>query len=95
MLTKKTKGGLIILVVYVDDILLTSSDDTGIRATKIYLQEYLNICDFGSPRYFVVIEFVHQDMKLALTQLKYALNMLQEMGLLGCKWRTSPMEAFL
>ena len=38
VLTKKTKGGLVILAVYVDDIILTGSDDTGILATKTYLQ---------------------------------------------------------
>ena len=38
VLTKKTKGGLVILVVYVDDIILIGSDDIGILATKTYLQ---------------------------------------------------------
>ena len=49
MLTKKTKGGLVILVVYVDDIILTGSDDTSILATKTYLQQHLSIRDLGSP----------------------------------------------
>ena len=93
VLTKKTKGGLVILAVYVDDIILTRSDDTGILATKTYLQQHLSICDLGSPRYFLGIEFAHQDRKLALTQRKYALDMLEETGLLGCKPETSPMEA--
>ena len=63
MLTKKTKGHLIILLVYVDDILLTSNDDTSIHATKIYLQQHLIICDLGSLRYFLGNEFMHQDRK--------------------------------
>ena len=67
VLTKKTKGSLIILVVYVDDILLTSSDDMGILTTKTYLQQNLNIHVLGSPRYYLGIEFAHQDRKLALT----------------------------
>ena len=93
MLTKKTKGGLVILVVYVDDIILTRSDDTGILAKKTYLQQHLSIRDLGSPRYFLGIEFAHQDGKLALTQRKYALDMLKETRLLGCKPETSPTEA--
>ena len=67
MLTKKTKGGLFILVVYVDDIILNGSDDTGILATKTYLLQHLSFCDLGSPKYFLGIEFSHQDGKLALT----------------------------
>ena len=93
MLTKKTKGGLVILAVYVDEIILTGSDDTGILTTKTYLQQHLSIRDLGSPRYFLGIEFAHQDRKLASTQQKYALDTLKETGLLGCKPETSPMEA--
>ena len=37
VLTNKIKGGLVILVVYVNDILLTCSEGTGIHATKPYL----------------------------------------------------------
>ena len=59
MLTKKTKGGLIILSVYIDDIILTGSDDTGILSTKTYFQQHLSIRDLGSPRYFMGIEFAH------------------------------------
>ena len=51
-----------------DDILLTSSNDTGIQATKTYLQQQLIIRDLRSPRYFFGIEFAHQDGKLDLTQ---------------------------
>ena len=67
MLTKKTKGGLAILVVYDDDIILTGSDDTGILATKTYLQQHLSIHDLGSPKYFLGIKFAHQGGKLILT----------------------------
>ena len=37
VLIKKTQGDIVILVVHVDDILLTGSDDTSIYATKTYL----------------------------------------------------------
>ena len=53
VLTKKTKGGLVILVVYVDDIILTGSNDTSILVTKTYLQQHLSIHDLGSLGYFV------------------------------------------
>ena len=37
VLTKNTKGGLVILAVYVDDIIVTRSDDTDILSRKTYL----------------------------------------------------------
>ena len=35
------------IAVYVDDVLLTGSDDIGIDATKTYLQQHLSIRDLG------------------------------------------------
>ena len=40
VLSKKTHDGFIILAVYVDDILLTGSDDISILANKTYLQQH-------------------------------------------------------
>ena len=54
MLTsKKNKGIIVILEIYIDDILLTSNDDTGIHATNAYLQQHMSICDLGSPNNFL------------------------------------------
>ena len=47
MLTKQTKGPLSILIVYVDDIPLTWTDDTGIHPTKTCLLQHLSIRDLG------------------------------------------------
>ena len=37
VLTKKTKGGLVMLEIYIDDIFLIGSDDNSIRTIKTYL----------------------------------------------------------
>ena len=79
--------------VYYYDILLTGSDEVVISATKAYLQMHFAIRDLKTPRYFLGIEFAYQSGKLALSQRKFALDLLQEMGLLGCKPTTSPFEA--
>ena len=49
--------------------------------------------DLQTPRYFLGIEFAYQLGKLALSQRKYALELLQVTRLLGCKPSTSPLEA--
>ena len=90
---KKTSTGYVVLAIYVDDILLTSNDEVAISATKAYLQTHFAIRDLKTPRYFLGIEFAYQSGKLALSQIKYALDLLQETGLLGCKPATSPLEA--
>ncbi|CAA6672109.1 unnamed protein product [Spirodela intermedia] len=48
VLTKKTKCGLIILAIYVDDILVIRNDEADISTIKAYMQQHLNIrvCTF-------------------------------------------------
>ena len=90
---KTTSIGYVILAIYVDDILLTGNDEGAISATKAYLQTHFAMRDLKTPRYFLGIEFSYQSGNLALSQRKYALDLLQETGLLGCKPATSPLEA--
>ena len=67
VLSKKTKGSVVILTIYIDDILLARSDDTGIHAIKTYLQQHLNICNMGDRKYFLGIDFDYEDGKLVQT----------------------------
>ena len=90
---KTTSTGYMVLAIYVDDLLLTGNDEAAISATKVYLQTHFMIRDLKTPRYFLGIEFAYQSGKLALSRRKYALDILQETGLVGCKLATSPLEA--
>ena len=47
----------------------------------------------GRPKYFLGIEVARQKYSILLSKRKYALNLLEEAGLLGCKPATTPMEA--
>ena len=92
VMRKTTFVGYVVLEIYVDNILLTSSNEASIFATKAYLQMHFTIHGLKTPQYFLGIEFAYQLGKLALSQRKYALDLLQETGILGCKPTTSPLE---
>ena len=49
VMVKTTSLGYVLLVIYVDDIILTCSDETRISATKSYLQSYFAIRDLKTP----------------------------------------------
>ena len=49
VMVKTTSLGYVLLAIYVDDIILTCSDETGISATKSYLQTYFTIRDLKTP----------------------------------------------
>lgn len=78
MFYKRTIRNYVILTVYIDDILLTSNDTTGISETKEYLKTH----------------FVTKDTKKTqlLSQRKYVLNLLQETRLLDCKPKNTPIN---
>ena len=89
---RRTKSGIIILVVYVDDILLTDSDPGGLLEIKEYIKHHFVIKDMGMPKYFLGIEIAHQNHSILLSQRKYALNLLEKTGLwsaslLALQWK--------
>ena len=49
-------SGIILLVVYVDDIVITRSDFKGILSLKFFLQSQFHTKDLGMLRYFLGIE---------------------------------------
>jgi len=90
---RRTKSGIVVLAVYVDDILLTGSDSARLLETKKYLKHHFVTKDMGCPKYFLIIEVAHQKHNVLLSQRKYALDLLKEAGLLGYKPATIPMKA--
>ena len=89
---KSSAADYVFLTVYVDDILLTGSDTTGIAETKEYQSTYFVTKDVGKLKYFFGIEFAYNKDKMALSQRKYVLDLLHETGLLGCKPESTLIE---
>lgn len=85
-------SGIVILIVYVDDILISGGDVQGIDETKTYLQQHFVIKDMGRPKYFLGIEIAHSKSGVSLCQQKYAIDLLKETGLLGTKPADTPMD---
>ena len=76
---------------YVDDIPLTGSDLAGLVETKVHLKRHFVIKNMGKPKYFRGIEVAHQKHSALLSQRKYAIDLLKERRLLGCKSTSTPM----
>ena len=74
-----------VLLVYVDDILLTGNDPTYVTALKKFLDDQFGLKDLGSLRYFLGLEVARIDASISLTQRKYALEILQDTSFIGCK----------
>ena len=66
-LCSRTKSGVVVLVVYVDDILLTGSDPGGLLETKKHLKCHFVTKDMGRFKYFLRIEISHQKHSILLS----------------------------
>lgn len=73
------------LVVYVNDVLITSNSQANIDALKQHLDVAFTIKDLGSVHYFLGVEVSRSSIGTYLSQRKYILDMLTEVGLTGAK----------
>ncbi|RVW40786.1 Retrovirus-related Pol polyprotein from transposon RE1 [Vitis vinifera] len=70
----------IYLVVYVDDIVITGSDQNSIQKLKQHLFTHFQTKDLGKLKYFLGIEIVQSSSGVVLSQRKYALDILKKLG---------------
>ena len=80
------------LLVYVDDLVLTGNNSKACATFKTYLNKCFHIKDLGPLKYFLGIEVARTPRGLFLCQRKYALEIIDECGLLGSKPVEFPME---
>ncbi|RVX22605.1 Retrovirus-related Pol polyprotein from transposon TNT 1-94 [Vitis vinifera] len=85
-------GQCIYLVVYVDDIVITGSDQDDIQKLKQHLFTHFQTKDLGKLKYFLGIEIAQSSSGVVLSQRKYALDILEETGMLDCKPIDTPMD---
>lgn len=80
------------LLLYVDDIIISSDNSAHSEAVNDYLDAWFHINDLGSVKYFLGLQVVQSPDGIVLSQCKYTLDISQDACLLGCKLVSSPME---
>ena len=80
------------LLIYVDDIVLASNDAHASKVFKACLNTCFIIIDLGPLKYFLGIEVTRMPKGMFLCQRKYALEVIDECGLLGPKPADFPIE---
>ncbi|XP_019240444.1 PREDICTED: uncharacterized protein LOC109220427 [Nicotiana attenuata] len=91
--TVKVESELIVVLVYVDDLLVTGSNQRLILQTRNDLKLKFKMKDLGELKFFLGIEFARSSKGIVMSQRKYALELIAEMGLSGAKPAGTPLEA--
>ena len=83
--SKNSSLGIILLVVYVDNIVITRSDSKGISSLKSFIQSQFHTKDLRMLRYFLSIEVMRSKHGIFLSKRKYVFDLLSETRKLGVK----------
>ena len=71
LFTLKRDEGLVIILVYVDDLLITGNNEQMITKAKANLHHQLKLKDIGELKYFLGIEVLRSSKGVILNQRKY------------------------
>jgi hypothetical protein len=83
---------IVIVVLYVDDLILTGNDDGLILWLKNELCKEFEMKDLGPLHYFLGLEVWQDKNQLVLTQAKYAMEVLKQFKMENCKPISTPMD---
>jgi histone deacetylase 1/2 len=79
------------MLIYVDDIIVTSSSSDAVAALLKNLRSDFALKDLGELHYFLGIEVKKVSDDILLNQAKYALDLLTKVGMKDCKSASMPL----
>ena len=90
--TKKVGKSLIIIVLYVDDLILTGSDPNLTNHVKSSLKNKFEMTDIGHLHYFLGLQVLQSKEGISLSESKYACDLLHHFHMEDCKPAPSPFH---
>ena len=95
LFTRKGSAGILVVLIYVDDLIITGENEVEIEALKKSLNHTFAIKDLGRLKYFLGIEMATSQKGLFLNQCKYVVDLLTKAELLDCKPAITPLDSKL
>lgn len=92
LFVKQIGSCFLALLIYVDDIVIFSNDMFEVNKLSFFLDGKFKLKDLGNLKYFLGLEVARSQTGIFLSQRNYALQLLDEVGLLGCKPHSTPMD---
>ncbi|KAE8693687.1 hypothetical protein F3Y22_tig00110794pilonHSYRG00085 [Hibiscus syriacus] len=88
---KRSSQGIIYVLVYVDDIVITGSTLTDVEEVVAMLKDRFSLKDLGELRYFLGIEVKKSGQDVVLSQRKFVKELLEKTGMKNAAGCSTPM----
>ena len=89
---RRSDKSMILLLLYVDDMIITRDDHSGISDFKQFLHQQFEMKDLGHLSYFLSLEVSFDSTDYYLSQAKYASDLLSHAGLTNTKVVSTPLK---
>ena len=74
-----------------DDMIITGNKDKDIQDLKLFLQKQVHIKELSNLKYFLGLEVTRSKANIIISQPKYTLEIIDDVGFLGSKPVDFPM----
>ncbi|GKV44231.1 hypothetical protein SLEP1_g51429 [Rubroshorea leprosula] len=88
----KTTQDMVLLLLYVDDMIITRDDVASVEELKQSLSQKFEMKDLGGLSYFLGLEVISSDDGYLLSQVKYASDLVSKTELNDSKSVSTPLE---
>ncbi|XP_057985374.1 uncharacterized mitochondrial protein AtMg00810-like [Hevea brasiliensis] len=92
LFTRRTDSGIVLLLLYVDDMIITGDDSFRISELHYYLNQHFEMKDLVSLSCFLGLEVSQNSDGYYLSQAKYASDLLSRAGITDSKTVSTPLE---
>ncbi|KAA0058546.1 putative mitochondrial protein [Cucumis melo var. makuwa] len=92
LFTHHTPQGIVLLLLYVDDMIITGNDPQAISDLQHYLGQHFEMKDLGSLNYFLGLEVSRRSDGYLLSQAKYASDLLARSGITDSNTTSTPLD---
>lgn len=92
LFVKAREGRLTVILVYVDNLIITRDGETEIQQTKENLSIRFQMKELEELNHFLRLKVECTKERVFLCQQKYTKDLLQKYGMLNCKPLTLPIE---
>ncbi|KAA0048580.1 putative mitochondrial protein [Cucumis melo var. makuwa] len=92
LFTRHTPQGIVLLLLHVDDMIITGNDPQAISDLQHYLGQHFEMKDLGSLNYILGLEVSRCSNGYLLSQAKYAFDLLARSGITDSNTASKPLD---